>query len=587
MMGALAYLVATSWKNRLVMRIRRLRQPKYLMGAVVGGCYFLYICFSRYIFSHAYGRHGQPGGGGPVDVVFRESVGSLILFAMMLLAWILPQDRGALVFSEAEVAFLFPAPVSRRTLIHFKLIKSQIAILLTSALFTLIFGWSRGGGSAWTRAIGWWVIFSTLNLHQIASSFARTILMDHGITTWKRRAIVLGFVMAAAAGIAVWAWRTLPPPPVMQEGTRMDDLRYYAELVLRSGPFIWLLYPFRIVVAPYLAPDTTAFLVALGPALLLLAMHYVWVVRSNVAFEEASVEASRRMAEKISAMRAGRQAPLQAGRKAKRAPFKLGPTGMPAVALLWKNLIGAGAGFTLRMWLVTLWIATVTGITMTTSQRTTGIAGIGAVMVLMFLAMSFFMGPQLVRQDFRQDLPMADLLKSYPVPSWQLALGELLAPAVILTALQWCLIILDALLWQGNGLTDFTRTMRIPAAVAVAVMAPALNVLTLLIPNAAVLLFPGWFQTGRDAPQGIEATGQRLVFAIGQLVVLILALLPAAAVFAVIWLAASALSIGPTLVLPAGAVGAALVVAAEGAGGIFLLGRLFDRLDVSSEATPA
>ena len=43
-------------------------------------------------------------------------------------------------------------------------------------------------------------------------------------------------------------------------------------------------------------------------------------------------------------------------------------------------------------------------------------------------------GPQLLRQDFRQDLPLADLLKTYPLRGWQLALGELLAPAAILTS---------------------------------------------------------------------------------------------------------------------------------------------------------
>ena len=36
---------------------------------------------------------------------------------------------------------------------------------------------------------------------------------------------------------------------------------------------------------------------------------------------------------------------------------------------------------------------------------------------------------------------------------------------------------------------------------------PALNLISLLIPNAAVLLFPAWFQPGKDSPQGIEATG--------------------------------------------------------------------------------
>ena len=54
------------------------------------------------------------------------------------------------------------------------------------------------------------------------------------------------------------------------------------------------------------------------------------------------------------------------------------------------------------------------------------------------------MGPQLIRQDFRQELPMADLLKTYPLTGWQLAFGELFAPAAILTCTQWLLLIFAA-----------------------------------------------------------------------------------------------------------------------------------------------
>ena len=55
-----------------------------------------------------------------------------------MLAWIIPHQRAALTFTEAEVAFLFPAPISRRALIHFKLLRSQTAILFTTLLLTLV-----------------------------------------------------------------------------------------------------------------------------------------------------------------------------------------------------------------------------------------------------------------------------------------------------------------------------------------------------------------------------------------------------------------------------------------------------------------
>ena len=47
MFGALLYLRLTSLKNWLRMRLLRLKQPKYLAGAVVGVAYFWFFFFRR------------------------------------------------------------------------------------------------------------------------------------------------------------------------------------------------------------------------------------------------------------------------------------------------------------------------------------------------------------------------------------------------------------------------------------------------------------------------------------------------------------------------------------------------------------
>ena len=78
----------------------------------------------------------------------------------------------------------------------------------------------------------------------------------------------------------------------------------------------------------------------------------------------------------------------------------------------------------------------------------------------------------------------------------------------------------------GSGALPLST--RIAIGFGVAIIAPVLNLISLLIPNAAVLLFPSWFQTGKDAPAGIEAMGQRLIFVFGQVLVMALALAPAA-----------------------------------------------------------
>ena len=159
MIAALLYLQYHTFRNRLVSRFKRLKQPKYLIGAIVGGLYF-YFYFFRYLFRGFGGRPAVDMTVSPEHLQLFELLGALALFVIVLLAWIIPHERAALTFTEAEVAFLFPAPITRRALIHFKLLRSQFGILFTTLLFTLFS--RRFGGNAWIHAFGWWLLLSTL-----------------------------------------------------------------------------------------------------------------------------------------------------------------------------------------------------------------------------------------------------------------------------------------------------------------------------------------------------------------------------------------------------------------------------------------
>jgi hypothetical protein len=203
---------------------------------------------------------------------------------------------------------------------------------------------------------------------------------------------------------------------------------------------------------------------------------------------------------------------------------------------------------------------------------------------LMLLLWSLLIGTQLLRQHFRQDLPLADLLKTYPLRGWQLALGELLAPAAILTCIQWFLVIVMLGLFWHSGGVGLGRADWLGAGFGAALILPVLNLIILQIPNAAALAFPAWFQSGKVGAQGIEATGQRLIFMFGQLLVIFVALLPAAALFAGVFFLVKMLL--PTAVaIPLAALAAAVVLAAEAGLGIMLLGWLFERFDVAAEQT--
>jgi hypothetical protein len=99
------------------------------------------------------------------------------------------------------------------------------------------------------------------------------------------------------------------------------------------------------------------------------------------------------------------------------------------------------------------------------------------------------------------------------------------------------------------------------------------------------LLFPAWFQSTRTRGGGIELMGQRLIFVIGQLFVILISLLPvvlscALVIFASQWL------IGPTAAVVLATLLALAILAAEIAGGLWWLGERFEKLDLATELRP-
>jgi ABC-2 type transport system permease protein len=508
-----------------------------------------------------------------------ETLGALALLVIVVLAWLIPHGRAALSFTEAEIAFLFPAPISRRALIHFKLLKSQTAILFTTLFLTLVTGRFGSGQNAWIHAAGWWIILSTLNLHFLGSSFARTLLLEKGVSNWKRRAVVLLLVALAAGAVYFWSRETMRAPgPRDLESVR--GIGAYLQEVFASGPAPYLLFPFRMIVRPFLAPGLPVFVSAAWPALLLLLLHYAWVVRSDVSFEEGSLALSRRLAERVTALRKGNFEPIR--KKASKPLFALHPTGSPVIALLWKNLIAMGNMFNIRMLLVIFAILTPSAIAALQVQGQ-GAGTLFGMLAGILAIWSIFLGPQMLRQDLRQDLPNADILKLFPLPGWQVVLGELLSPVIVLTIIQWFLVFMFALLFQGFPPGhSLGWAERIVIGLSACLLLPLLNFISIAIPNAAVLLYPGWFQAGKEGIHGIEATGQRIIFVLGQMVAFVVVLLPAAIGFALGYIPIAAF-IHPVAAIPAGAVGAAVALAAESALALLLLGKWFDKLDVSSE----
>lgn len=575
---AVFYLQLVSIWNALRLRLRRLRQPKYAFGALIGAAY-IYFFFIRNALR---GSSRLPFEG--IDTTaYLDAVASVVLLLIMLGSWIVPSKRAALQFTEAEVAFLFPAPVTRRMLIHYRLLRAQTGILFTSLVLVLLF--RRGaafGGSQLLHGIGWWLILSTLNLHLIGASFAREQMLGLGLTTWRRRALIV--LLLGAIGLACWWWlRTRMPMPSEDEVKTLPALLGYAARVLAMPPLSWMLAPFHWLVAPFFAHDGIAFLRALGPALALLIAHYVWVVRSDVSFEEASIDAARRRSEQLVAMRSGRMRLGNAAIKARSAPFRLAPEGFAPLAFLWKNLIAMGPFYRFRTWAIAC-VLVILGTSWVASDPVRlpllQVLGMFSLAVGVWIVIA---GPMFMQREVRQTLGQLDILKSYPLRGWQIVLGELLTPMTVMAFAQWLLLLTAALCfgYQQGKLSAGVQMISVGAP-AIALIAAPMSGLMLCIPFAGLLYFPAWMEGSGRIGGGVEAIGQRMMFVGGFLVVLVVSLLPAALFGFLAWLMLRAfLGMNWALWLAAVVVSAVLVL--EFAAAVDWLGRRLERFDFSQE----
>jgi ABC-2 type transport system permease protein len=589
MIGALIYLRLTSLRNLVAYRIGRLRQPKYLIGTAVAVVYFYYVLLRRPGMAGGPGAAPGMAGAGMVGMAVLCVGISALALARIAYVWISPAEKPGLRFSEAEIAFLFPAPVTRKTLIHFRLLSAQLAILFTAVLIAFFFNrFAFIGGNRVMRAVGWWVILSTFDLHINGTNLTLSRLRERssGYVLW-RTAVVAAIALYVAA--VVWSAavfvRGVPP----SDFSSSRDMVGFVQALLASSPLHWLVLPFRIVFGPYFASGARDFGLAMVPALTVLALHYYWVSNTGAAFEEGSIA----LAEKRAALKAAAQSGdlSKLGKpKARSGPFPLSSLGPPEIAFLWKNLISMRSSLlNRRIVLVTLWLVICLSFAMRPiiagHARSSGYDVYGP-MIALFCAMlagyTLLLGPQMVRQDLRNDLPNADILKTYPLEGWRLALGELLAPTAILSLSLWFSILVCALAIDSRGaIAWLTPGVRVTTALCMASAAPVICFIQLIVPNLVMVLMPGWYQSSRSRAPGIEMFGQRLIFGVAQLLASLLIALPAAGAAALVIFSFQRFSVSGSIAAACAVV--LTILASEAAVGLWLLGWRFEKFDLSAE----
>lgn len=581
--SALWYLRLTSLRNLLVARIKRLKQPKYLFGAIAGIAYFYFLVFRRFSYPRTASSATEALPSSIHDLYFSSLAikGSLLLTLYLLQYWIWPRARAALTFSEAEIAFLFSAPISRQTLIHYRMGALMSGTLLGALIFAL-FSANSGllPGNALMRFIGCWIILTTIGLHAIASSFVITRLLDRGVTTLRRQLSAAAIIVAVIAVLGIWTWRAMQAPNA-SDVENLDTIKNYFFGLFSTAPLSWLLLPAKMIVMPALAPNAMAFTVALIPAAGVIWLHYIWVLHSQVAFEEASIVKAQKRATKLAEMRVGKVRFGNSKPKAKPTPFNLNLIRRPEIAFLWKNLLATAPYLNVRNFFIAA-LLIVIGCQWITNGQHEILRSMIQVIGGVFAGYMLLLGPMIARQDLRSDLPNTDILKTYPLRGWQVMLGEVLTPVTVLSAL-FCLLILAAsLTLRTDKIQWMTPTIHWGGTIALTLLGILLCTMQVMMLNAAALLFPAWMQNNQGGPAGVEVMGQRILFAAGLMLVFAIMLLPAALIAGLVYLLTQLLA-GKLIAITLAIIVLIAIMTVEVVFGFEWLGEKFEQFDLSAE----
>ncbi|HEX4997373.1 MAG TPA: putative ABC exporter domain-containing protein [Terriglobia bacterium] len=472
-----------------------------------------------------------------------ESVRSMIASGLFLLTILTVVGQGqdtGVVFSPAEVDFLFPAPFGRRDLLIYRLAGLGMGAMFSALFFSML---------AVAYASHW--VFAFLGF-ALAVQFIQLVSMALGLTI----SIVGQAAYSRGRKFGLTAIAVIVVAGMIQAGSDLPEegALEWTRLFASTSAGRLLLSPFQVFAHAVTAELLSGWLgwVCLGVALNLTLA--ALILRLDVNFLERSAATSQQAYLKLQRLRAG-QGWVNLARPA-GARWRLPMPGRwrGAGPIAWRQLIGALRGA--RGIVYFLLIMGVFGMLVVGQLPALSFS----VIVLGPLAMmSVTMLPQMLRCDFRGELDNMDALKTLPMSSAAIAAGELIAPVAVASLLELPVVILIGLYGQ-----------QLILALTIGAFLPNLNLLIFALENLIFLWYP------QRAPHAgeLSGAGRRLLTSIIKVLMVGIVGGVAAGAGAVVYFLAWS--------WPAALATSWIIVFGCALGLIPLLARAFDRFDQAS-----
>jgi hypothetical protein len=418
----------------------------------------------------------------------------LILTVMGLFPILLGNEDRGLVFSPAEIDFLFPGPFSRRDLVLMKVFRMVLGSVFGAVFFGCSLRWCAAGVLQSILGAGLALVF--VNLLSTMVALARNTVRERWYLLARYGA--LGVLVLAAAGAGLYL-KTVEVPT-------FEQLKQLGQ----SAPVQTILAPAKVFAHVFVASSlvevmawTLACLGMIGAALLA-------VLSLDKGYMTVALAASERRQARLARMGKG----IKTGKPA-RAVAIPSLHGLGAVgAIIKRQCITAVR--TSRAWMIAFLIGIGYGYLM---SRLSGhvhnesgqkdlegtLAVVRLVPGMLMLGMVL---PQVLRFDFRGDLDHLENLKSLPISPMGAAIAELAVPTLILSAQAWMVVAGVAMF---GGTPTSVIVMGCLAVVPLSAMLFALeNFVFLIVPTR--MYAPGQAAT--------MFSGRRLLYVVARLMLL-------------------------------------------------------------------
>jgi hypothetical protein len=594
--GVIVRLQAMTLRGRVVRSLRLLRQPKYLIGLLAAAAWLLLWVGPAMLkrgagFRNA-GFEAVTGEMRPLAHI----VTALVTSFALVLPWLWPWGRPGLRLREAELTLLLQAPLTRRQVIGYGLLKSALGTVLTAVILALALGDGLRGQMALLAGLlplfAFWSLHSQwramLGVRARESAAVRRVL-------WLVAAASAVFLLALA-GAALPFFRS-----IVAEGPQGFE-SFVRGLGARAWPPLLsaLLLPGWLLTSAPFGRGAGEVALAGLPLVLLAALQLELALRSRARFEESALEWARRTEARQPATRWRARG---GGRLTRRwQVFGLSSAGRPEMAVLWKNLMRVsrlpllrGAGVTAALY---LGLGVILGLLPAPPLvyillTVAGLATAGTAAI--------FVGSW--NNDLRTELAHLELVRTWPLAPVRLVLAEVASPALLgflfgLAALGLALagcVGADLAVARGTlaylPLAPAGRVMGVGAlgfallgfVGAVPLLAGA-SFASSALQNLATVFIPAWMIKAPDANKGVAAFGRNLIVGPTLFLGFVLVLLPGAVLLGLALLVQSLAGIAwSAWELPLWGLLAAAPLFAIGGVLVVLASRLWAALDPSEE----